>query len=355
MPEDWSIRAYRIYSPHWLPNGNKDLLRAFQRQKRDARIEETLVVVPGWNKAPKLSAVILQAVLGPALRRNAGSSAVLFTFPFYSPVAQWIKFRFPEIPIAYHAHDPFEFYAYPPGYIRMHEDRLVPLCDRLFAIAEKLQEDFQNRYPGMRVDVLGNAVSATFLQSSEKEGLQTELQQIRAAGRPVVGVVGQINKSYDWDLLEAAAAANPRMQLVFIGNLFEEGETTQRIRVFFQRANVHWLGPKPHHELKGYMDGCDILLNPLAANAQNDRRDTLRLYDYLSTKATAVSTAIDGVRRHGDLVRVPPSRSELIGFLGHCPGAVSGEEIVRRRSYLTANTWACRGRQLAEALFPKTS
>jgi hypothetical protein len=355
MPDDWSIRTYKIYSPHWLPNGRKDLLRAFQRKREDSRTENTLVVVPGWNKAPKLSAIVLQAVLGPALRRNAGSSAVLFTFPFYSHVAQWIKARFAGTPIAYHAHDPFEFYAYPPGYIRMHEDRLVPLCDRLFAIADKLQEDFQKRYPGVRVDVLGNAVSETFLQSSEEERIGGELQQLRAVGRPVIGVVGQINKSYDWDLLEEAAAVNPRMQLVFIGNLFEEGDTTKRIRVFFQRANVHWLGPKPHHELKGYMDSCDVLLNPLALNAQNDRRDTLRLYDYLSTKATVVSTAIDGVRRHGDLVKVPPSRSELIRFLGHAPEAVSSEEIVRRRLYLAANTWACRGRQLAEALFPRTS
>jgi glycosyltransferase involved in cell wall biosynthesis len=352
-PPSLRIRTYRIYSPQWLPNGRKDLPRCFRSRQTDDRTDETLVVVPGWNKAPKASAYILRAVLGPRLRREAGSSAVVFTFPFYSAVAEWIKARFPFVPLAYHAHDPFEFYAYPPGYIRMHEDRLVPLCNRIFAIAEKLQEDFQQRYPGVVVDVLGNGVADSFLQLPQQKEQEKELRQIQAVGRPVVGVVGQINKAYDWDLLEAAAEANPQMQLVLIGNLFEEGAVTERIRVFFQRANVHWLGPKPHNELKSYMDSCDILLNPLAVNAQNDRRDTLRLYDYLSTKATVVSTAIDGVRRHGDLVRVPPSRSELISFLGQRPPAVSDEEVARRRAYLAENTWASRGRQLTEALIPR--
>lgn len=349
-PPGWRVRAYRIYSPQWLPNGSKDLRRCFRSQQTDDRTDETLVVVPGWNKAPKLSACILRAVLGPRLRRNSGSSVIVFTFPFYSAVAEWIKAHFPFVPLAYYAHDPFEFYAYPPGYIRMHEDRLVPLCDRVFAIAEKLREDFQARYPGVAIDVLGNALSDSFLHSSRKNEQDEELRRIRVAGRPIVGVVGQINKSYDWDLLEGAAEENTQTQFVFIGNLFEEGEATARIRTFLHRSNVHWLGPKPHGSLKGYMEGCDILLNPLQVNAQNDRRDTLRLYDYLSTKATVVSTAIDGAKRHGDLVKVIASKCAMISFLGRRPAAVSDQEVARRRAYLAENTWASRGRQLTEAL-----
>lgn len=353
-PPGWHIRTYRIYSPQWLPNGRKDLRACFRSRQMDDRTDETLVVVPGWNKAPKLSACILRTVLAPRLRRDAGSSSVIFTFPFYSAVAGWIKARFPFVPVAYHAHDPFEFYAYPPGYIRMHEDKLVPLCDRVFAITEKLREDFQTRYPGVVVEVLGNALSDSFLQESEKDELDEELLKIRSAGRPLVGVVGQINTSYDWDLLESAAEANPQMQLVFIGNLFEEGEATVRIRTFLRRSNVHWLGPKPHGSLKGYMESCEILLNPLRVNAQNDRRDTLRLYDYLSTRSTVVSTAIAGAKRHGDLVKIPSSKSEIIGFLGRCPAAMSDQEIALRRAYLAGNTWASRGRQLTDALRPKT-
>lgn len=355
LPEDWALKTYRVYSPQWLPNGIKDALRSFRGHRINSQTEETYVVVPGWNKLPRLSSLILEAVLAPSLRKESSSKTLLFTFPFYSHVARWARERFPRVRIAYHAHDPFEFYGYPQGYIRTHEDRLIPLCDRVFAISDKLRVDLQERYAGVHVEVLGNAVSESFLYETGSEQRPQEMQEIISRGRPLVGCVGQINQSYDWDLLERASLQNSQTHFVFIGNLFEEGLATERIRKLFKRDNVHWLGPKPHHELKAYMESCDILLNPLAVNAQNDRRDTLRLYDYLSTKATVVSTAIDGLRRHDGLVKVPSSTSEMIDFLARSPETISGEEIARRRSYLAANTWAARGRQLVEALIPRSS
>jgi hypothetical protein len=115
LPDEWSTCSYRIYSPQWLPNGSKDVLTSFRKQSINKSSDETLVAIPGWNKAPKLSTLVLRAVLSPRLRRTSASSAALFTFPFYSHVAGWIKAAFPCDRLAYHAHDPSEFYAYPPG------------------------------------------------------------------------------------------------------------------------------------------------------------------------------------------------------------------------------------------------
>lgn len=350
LPEDWSVNTYRVYSPQWLPNGIKDVLRLFRARRIDRRTTETYVVVPGWNKSPRLSARILELVLASSLRREPSSTALLFTFPFYSHVAQWVRERFPTIRIAYHAHDPFEFYGYPAGYIRTHEDRMVPLCDHVFTISEKLREDFQARYPSVRIKVLGNATSDSFCPTDGEENIPDELRRIRTLGAPVVGCVGQINASYDWDLLEAAASENNRTQFAFIGNLFQEGALTERIHRFFSRNNVHWLGPKPHQELKRYMQGCDVLLNPLKVNAQNDRRDTLRLYDYLTTRATIVSTAVDGAKHHGNLLTTVCDTAEMVFALGKIPAPLPESETARRRSYVAANTWSARGSQLADAL-----
>lgn len=350
MPSNWRIRNYRIYSPQWLPNGRSDLLRCFRTVAKDERTEEILVVVPGWNKAPKLSALILQSVMWHSLHRTDQDSAVLFTFPFYSQVAQWVKASFPWTPVAYYAHDAFEFYAYPKGYIRMHEDRMIPLCDRVFGTAEKLGEDYLKRYPGCKIETLGMAVDESFLGKRASSELPHELVKIVNQGRPMIGCVGQINKTYDWDLLEEVASFNPNSQFVFIGNLFEEGDITDRIRTFFKRVNVHWLGAKPHHELKDYMSNCDILLNPLAVNAHNDRRDPLRIYDYLSTDVPIVSTAIASVKRHGHLIIVPASRTEMFNQLCRKPERLHDEEIDQRVAYISENTWAARGRQLASAI-----
>jgi hypothetical protein len=286
-----------------MPGGYFDLLRFFRTHKFSESNDEVFCVIPGWNKFPFLSAQILQIRLCFSLAVAPERSTVLFTFPFYSGVAAWIRDRFPAVKVVYHAHDPFEFYAYPDGYIRTHEARLVPLCHQVFAISEKLRADLQSRYPSAQIDVLGNGVSDHFLKTSEGDLPATDLNKIRVLGGPIVGVVGQINNTYDWELLESAAEVNPQMQLVFIGNLFEEGEITEWIKLFFQRNNVHWLGAKPHNELKAYMDSFDILLNPLAVNPQNDRRDPLRLYDYLSSKALIVSTSVSSALCHS---KFPP-------------------------------------------------
>jgi hypothetical protein len=350
LPEDWSFQTYRVYSPQWLPNGMKDALRSFRGHRIDSRTEETYVVVPGWNRLPRLSSLILEAVLAPSLRREPSSKTLFFTFPFYSHVARWARERFPRIRIAYHAHDPFEFYGYPAGYIRAHEDRIVPLCDHVFTISEKLREDFRVRYPAAMIHVLGNAASDSFSEVVDSSTIPDDLKRIRALGSPLIGCVGQINTSYDWRLLEAAASENPMAQFVFIGGLFEEGEPTQRIRQFFRCPNVHWLGAKPHERLKSYMDYCDILLNPLKVNAQNDRRDTLRLYDYLTTNAFVISTPIHGAMRHGDFVNVPRNEGAMIAMLGQMPGPLTPDKLAKRRAYIVENTWSARGRQLAEAL-----
>jgi len=350
MPEAWSVQTYRVYSPQWLPNGIKDLRSAFRPCGVGKRITETLVVVPGWKKAPKLSAFILQVLLTPSFRRVSSLGVVLFTFPFYSHVAQWVRAKFPTMRIAYHAHDPFEFYGYPAGYVREHENRLIPMCDRVFTISPKLREDFVARYSDVDVQVLGNAVSESFLHTDRSISPPEDLCRIRALGQPIVGCVGQINSSYNWELLESAAEEYPKTQFVFIGDLFEEGKPTERIRHFFEFNNVHWLGRKPHQDLKAYLENFDILLNPLLVNAQNDRRDTLRLYDYLSTNKMVVSTPIHSARRHGELVEVLPSFAHSPNIFGQVPQLLSDQEKEARRKHLQANTWSHRARELADML-----
>jgi hypothetical protein len=348
LPSSWHVRQYRIYNPQWFPSGISDLFRVLRTHKISDSNDEVFCVIPGWNKFPFLSAQILQFRLRSSLAVAPERSTVLFTFPFYSGVAVWIRDHFPAVKIVYHVHDPFEFYAYPEGYVRTHESRLIPLCHQVFAISEKLRADLQSRYPSVKIYVLGNGVSDHFLKPFEGDLPATDLNKIRALGGPIVGVVGQINNTYDWELLESAAEVNPQMQLVFIGNLFEEGKITEWIKLFFQRNNVHWLGAKPHNQLRAYMDSFDILLNPLAINQQNDRRDPLRLYDYLSSKALIISTSISSALRHSRFIQIFSTTAEIVNVLGRTPLPLSDHELSQRSAYLSKNTWHNRGSQLAQ-------
>jgi len=348
LPREWSVRCYRIYNPLWLPRGFRDLPRLGRWRRVDERTEEIYLATPGWRRFESLSAAILQYHL-PGSRTDPSDSVFLFTFPFYSAVAARLRERFPKAAIAYWAHDAFAYYDFAPGYIRHHEDLLVPLCEARFAMAPLLVRDYAERYPGDPFELLHDAVSGSFL-GFEQVPVPPEMDGIRQRGGPIVGCIGQINGAYDWDLLEAVSTAHPGTQFVFIGNLFEEGEVTQRIRRYFERDNVHWLGRIDHDRLPGFLQSFDFCLNPLAVSDHNHRRDPLRIYDYLTTRAPIVSTDLDGVRMHRDFVEIYASKEELILRLGAIPEPLDHAAIERRRSYISSETWEDRARQFVAGL-----
>lgn len=350
MPPGWRIRHYRIYHPLWLPRGWRDLPRLFRTRRINERIEEIYLVTPGWRRFNRLSSAILSAFL-PQLRSvDASKHTFLFSFPFYSAVAERVRRLAPSTRIAYWAHDAFAFYGFAPGYIEEHEERLVPLCDNLFAMTPQLVRDYAERFSAFPFKLLHDAVSESFLVPREST-LPTELSRIRESGGVIVGCIGQINGSYDWDLLEEAAEKNWHTQFVFIGNLFEEGEVTTRIRRFFERPNVHWLGRIEHEKLSRFLKGFDICLNPLAVTEQNHRRDPLRIYDYLTTEVPIYSTDLDGVRMHREHLRIFSDPSHLAEVLGRKPEPLTEGERMRRHEYIRANTWEARAQELTDS-FP---
>lgn len=351
MPRDWRVTLYRIYNPFWLPGGFKSFSRAYRLRKIADNIDEVILIVPGWNKFPGISSRVLNSFLRPILCDSSRSHHILFTFPFYSHVAQWVRGSFPDCGIHYWAHDAFEYYDYPCGYISSHEDRLVPFCAGRFAMTSLICSDYQRRYPDLDFEILCDAVSMDFVLQSDQPEPEV-MSRIRQGGRPVVGCIGQINCSYDLELLEHSANANPDTQHVFVGNLFEEGSVTDRIRSYFNLPNVHWLGRIPHHLLPAYLASFDLCLNPLSISDHNDRRDPLRIYDYLTTVVPIYSLDLDGVRRHVPHVRIFSDRADLVSHLGTIPEALSDSELADRRKYIIANTWQMRAQEFVSKIYP---
>jgi hypothetical protein len=351
MPEPWTTWQYRVYSPQWLPGGARDFLKCLHPRQLGPRHFESWVVVPGWNKSPRISSVILRMILQRRVAHSVSESAILYTFPFYSHVARALSEQHPDLLQAYWAHDAFEFYKYPPGYIAKHEEAMIPICNHLFAMTPLLGQDYQQRFPGRRVELLRDAVSRDFLERSSV-AVAPEMERIRELGRPVVGCIGQINQSYDWDMIEASAEAHPQAQFVFIGNLFEEGYVTTRIRSVLAKNNLHWLGRIDHERLPEYLAGFDICLNPLGPSPHNHRRDPLRIYDYLTTNAPIYSLKLDGAQHHGSHVAWFDAPGELRDGLGRMPEPLDESQLRDRHRYINESTWNSRAQHLASFLRP---
>jgi glycosyltransferase involved in cell wall biosynthesis len=319
----------------------QDPTSSFSWRQLDQRTFERDVIVPGWTRFFWISSGIVEHVVRDACRQFGQPESILYTSPYYAPIAGHLA----HVPGAYYAHDVFRCYDWDRRRTLGLEKDLMERCQAVFAVAIALVEDFR-RETATPVYHLPNATSSSFL--GDVGPVPADLCSLR---RPLVGCTGQINRSYDWDLIEALSVAAPDASFVFIGPVFDEPrEIRRRIDQVLGRPNVHWLGPRPHGMLPSYLQSFDVCLNPLAAGYHADRRSPLRLFDYMSTSRPILSTAIREAFEHQEQVVVGRSREECAKLLRAALGGRINIDAEARRAYVRRHTWERRGDFLLERL-----
>lgn len=314
---------------------------SFSWRRVDQKTLERYVVVPGWTRFFRISSTIVEHVVRDAASRFGRPDAVLYTLPYYAAVAG----RFGRVPSAYYAHDVFRYYDWDRQRTLRLEKELMDQCGAVFAVAVALAEDFR-RETWRPVYHLPMAVSSSFLR--QVEPMPSDLRPIP---RPIVGCTGQINRSYDWNLIEALSRAAPQASFVFIGPIFDEpNEIRRRIDQVLGRPNVHWLGPRPHESLPAYLASFDVCLNPLAVSDHADRRSPLRLFDYMSTQSPIVSTAIREAFEHQKHVEIGRSTEECVRLVQEALAGRIEVDPGMRRAYLEGHTWERRAEYFLERM-----
>jgi glycosyltransferase involved in cell wall biosynthesis len=302
------------------------------------------VIVPGWTRFTGLSTWLLARAVRQMLRRQPNTDAIVYTLPQYAGVAE----RITGPMCAYFAFDPYRFYDWDANTTAALERRMLNRANVVFAVAEALSEDFRSQ-TRTAVVTCRNAVSRSFIQRM-RQG-PTPPRDLAKLRRPIVGCTGQINRSYDWDLIAELARQFPAASFVFIGQMFEEpSPMREKIRSVLQMVNVHWLGPRPHEQLPEYLAGFDVCFNPLVVSEHNDRRSPLRLYDYLATDKPILSTAIREAAVHRPFVHIGATAAECGDILNRFIDGQHDCDLADRHHYIEQNTWEDRAALLLEAL-----
>jgi Glycosyl transferases group 1 len=302
------------------------------------------VVVPGWTRFTNLSTYLVARTVRQMLRRHPDTNAIVYTLPLYAGVAERINGPL----CAYFAFDPYRFYDWDPNTTSALERRMLDRANIVFAVAEALSEDFRNQTQAPVV-TCRNAVSRAFIERMRQP--PTPPRELAKVRRPIVGCTGQINRSYDWDLIADLARRFPAVSFVFIGPMFEEpSPMREKIHSVLQMVNVHWLGPRPHEQLPEYLAGFDVCFNPLQVSEHNDRRSPLRLYDYLATDKPILSTAIREASVHRPFVHIGTSAAECADILKRFVKGQHDCDLADRHRYIEQNTWESRAALLLQSL-----
>jgi glycosyltransferase involved in cell wall biosynthesis len=264
---------------------------------------------------------------------------IVFPWPQLAPLAE----KFSRAVRVYYCKDPFEYWTcWSREEIHRLESRMLGICDAVFAVSRQLAEEFVPRTGG-KVFYLPNATEQSFL-----DAVPMARPGNLPGGKPVVGSVGQINETCDWDFIADLAANLPEARLCLVGGL--EDENPDRLRKIAAelagKFDIHFLGPQPHENLPAFMQHFDISLCLLKPGGYADRRGPLRLYDYLTTPRPIISTAVREAREHLPHIHIAEDGRKAAKLARRILAGEFAVDVAARRKYIERHTWGVRAEEL---------
>lgn len=135
---------------------------------------------------------------------------------------------------------------------------------------------------------------------------------MRAVGRPIIGLVGVLNRGrLDVELICMIADTRPDWTIVLVGPVWEGLDTAP----LEARKNVRLLGNKPPQELGRYLAAFDVCMLPYLINDFTRNIFPLKLFEYLASGKPFVSTAVPACAEFPRLIRVADSHAAFLAAL----------------------------------------
>lgn len=309
--------------------------------------------LPAWGRAHPLSP-IYNGMIDPLrlghlrhiVRRHGFQSAILWSF---TPLSSKVLGRLGERLVVYHVLDNFdEFFSSREVWhriVRTAHREMIRRADVVFAVSEGLLEEClkYNR----QAYLMPNAVDYEPFEAAVRAG--TAPHDVNAIPRPVIGFVGVLHATIDFELLEMVARAHPEWSLMLVGPLSLDAEDARLFKRLCSLANVHYLGGKPPDALPGYVKSCDVGLIPHRLNTYTAFGDPQKLYEYMACGVPVVSTAIPAVRRFQPLVHVADSSADFVAAVGKAVAHPDGLATARK-ALARENSWEHRVREIGTIL-----
>ena len=160
-------------------------------------------------------------------------------------------------------------------------------------------------------------------------------------GGPIAGFYGSISPWLDTDLLTRSAIALPSWQFVFIGNIKTDVTSLQAL------PNVHFLGPKPHHQLPSYVQHWNVAMLPFRHNKQIEACNPLKLREYLASGTPIATTSFPAVREYDNLVAIQSPKEPFSRVILRADKQQQAKNL--RQETVATESWQHRAAEL-EAL-----
>jgi glycosyltransferase involved in cell wall biosynthesis len=254
-------------------------------------------------------------------------------FPLWNGICQTLQ-RHYGATLLYDCHDLLAGFTGISPEILAAENELFRQADIVVFSARSLLEKQIADLPwlGEKARIVRNGVDVSLFRMASGSGDAPK----------VAGYVGAIEEWFDCDAIDAAAAAHPHCEFVFLGRVEHNGA----LALQQQRPNVRFYGEIPYERIPAYLEEFDVALIPFRVNELTLATNPIKLYEYFSCGLPVVSTALPEVELFGDLVYTATTPVEFARQVGLALEEKSTRLRTTRREIATAESWSARATEL---------
>ena len=159
---------------------------------------------------------------------------------------------------------------------------------------------------------------------------------LMAIPEPRIGYYGALHK-LDLNLVAYCARQHPEWSFVFIGP--QSGRQGANLSSLNAYRNIHFLGPRPHSSLPGYLKGFQVAIMPFVINRLTLAMCPIKVYEFLAAGRAVVSVDLPEVRVLGDVVSIARSPEEFVRNLEQALIEQSGEFVFNRCQHAARFDW----------------
>jgi len=118
--------------------------------------------------------------------------------------------------------------------------------------------------------------------------------------QPIIGFAGKITELINTELFNNIVQQNYKYSFVIIGKIL----SNKVFNEITKHPNVYYLGDIHYEQYPSYITNFDILLLPYYDEKQGHGQDSIKLYEYMSTKNHVISTSSETSTKYMDYIDI---------------------------------------------------
>lgn len=169
---------------------------------------------------------------------------------------------------------------------------------------------------------------------TSKVSIASELKILK---RPIIGMIGNLYRGYDFELLDDIIRKRRDWSFVFVGEVAKNAR--DEVACLSRYPNFHVFGWRPYHEIPPFLKGFDVAIIPYKVNDWTNTINPNKLYDYFAAGIPVIATPVIELCRYKECLSLCQNKDEFIKAIEKVLRVESEDKIQRGINIAKTLSW----------------